>query len=165
MLWIALLFAGMLGLQRTFLLEAERGGLSGLMLCPIDPGDVYLAKFLGNVFFLCLVETVVAPLSLLLLGLPLTRSLLVLPLILLLGIVGFASLGTVFAAMAARTRAREVLFPLMLLPLLVPWLIAAIKVTGALLMTGQWLGVWFGVLLAFDVIFVVTGWLIFGYVI
>ena len=94
-----------------------------------------------------------------------TLFLLALPLVLLLGIVGFSSLGTVFAAIAVRTRAREVLLPLMLLPLLVPLLIAAVKVTGALLAGSDWWGVWLRVLLAFDVIFVVTGWLVFAQVV
>ena len=88
-----------------------------------------------------------------------------LPLVLLLGIIGFSALGTLFAAIAVRTRAREVLLPVMLLPLLVPLLIAAVKVTAALLAGVAWSGVWLRVLLAFDVIFVVTGWLIFAQVV
>ncbi len=134
-------------------------------MCPFDPSTLFLAKFLGNVLFLTLVELVVTPLTLLLLGVQWSWSLLALPLVLLLGIVGFSSLGTLFAAIAVRTRAREVLLPLMLLPLLVPLLIAAVKVTGALLAGSDWAGVWLRVLLAFDVIFVVTGWLIFAQVV
>ncbi len=166
LLWVTLLFAGMLSLQRAFLIEQERGCLSGLLLCPFDPSTLFLAKFLGNVLFLTLVELVVTPLTLLLLGgVQWSWSLLALPLVLLLGIVGFSALGTLFAAIAVRTRAREVLLPLMLLPLLVPLLIAAVKVTGALLAGTDWSGVWLRVLLAFDVIFVVTGWLIFAQVV
>jgi len=165
LLWVTLLFAGMLSLQRSFLIEQERGCLSGLLLCPFDPGTLFLAKLLGNVLFLTAVELIVTPLTLLLLGVRWSWSLLALPLVLLLGIVGFSSLGTVFAAIAVRTRAREVLLPLMLLPLLVPLLIAAVKVTGALLAGSEWSGVWLRVLLAFDVIFVVTGWLIFAQVV
>jgi len=165
LVWVTLLFAGMLSLQRAFLIEQERGCLSGLLLCPFDPSTLFLTKFLGNVLFLLVVEAVVTPLSLLLLGVPWSWDLLMLPLVLLLGIVGFSALGTLFAAIAVRTRAREVLLPLMLLPLLVPLLIAAVKVTGALLAGTAWSGVWLRVLLAFDVIFVVTGWLIFAQVV
>jgi heme exporter protein B len=165
LLWVTLLFAGMLSLQRAFLIEQERGCLSGLLLCPFDPGTVFLAKLVGNALFLVLVEVVVTPLTLLLLGIQGSWLLLMLLLVLLLGIVGFSALGTLFAAMAVRTRAREVLLPLMLLPLLVPLLIAAVKVTGALLAGVEWSGVWLRVLLAFDVIFVVTGWLIFAQVV
>jgi heme exporter protein B len=165
LLWVALLFAGMLGLQRAFLIEQERACFSGLLLCPFEPGALFLAKLIGNLLFLSLVETVVAPLTLLLLQMPWSRSLLALPLVLLLGIVGFSALGTLFAAIAVRTRAREVLLPLLLLPLLVPLLIAAVKITGAVLAGEVWTGVWLRVLLAFDVIFVVTGWLIFSQVV
>jgi heme exporter protein B len=120
---------------------------------------------LGNVLFLLLVEVVVAPLSLAFFGVPFSRSLLMLPVALLLGTVGFSALGTLFSAIAVRTRAREVLLPIMLLPLLVPLLIAAVKVTSAILTGGEWNGVWFRVLVAFDIIFVVTGWLIFSQVV
>lgn len=165
LLWVTLLFAGMLSLQQSFLIEQERGCLSGLLLCPFDPGTLFLAKLLGNALFLMLVQAVVTPLTLLLLGVGFSWSLLTLPLVLLLGIVGFSALGTLFAAIAVRTRAREVLLPLMLLPLLIPLLIAAVKVTSAVLAGTDWSGVWLRVLLAFDVIFVVTGWLIFAHVV
>jgi heme exporter protein B len=165
LLWVTLLFAGMLSLQRAFLIEQERGCFFGLLLCPFEPGTLFLAKLLGNILFLVLVEVLVTPLTLLLLGVPWSPALLMLPLVLLLGIIGFAALGTLFAAIAVRTRAREVLLPVMLLPLLVPLLIAAVKMTGALLAGSAWSGVWLRVLLAFDVIFVVTGWLIFAQVV
>jgi heme exporter protein B len=165
LLWVTLVFAGMLSLQRAFLIEQERGCFSGLLLTPIEPGTLFLAKMLGNVLFLLLVELIVAPLSLALFGAPLLRSLFMLPVVLLLGTVGFSALGTLFAAIAVRTRAREVLLPVMLLPLLVPLLIAAVKVTSAVLTGEEWYGVWFRVLVAFDIIFVVTGWLIFSQVV
>ena len=165
LLWVTLVFAGMLSLQRAFLLEQERGCFSGLLLTPIEPGTLFLAKMLSNVLFLLLVEVIVAPLSLAFFGVPFTRSLLGLPVGLLLGTVGFSALGTLFAAIAVRTRAREVLLPIMLLPLLTPLLIAAVKVTSAVLTGEEWTGVWFRVLLSFDIIFVVTGWLIFSQVV
>jgi heme exporter protein B len=164
-LWVTLLFAGMLSLQRGFLIEQERGCLFGLLLTPIDASTLFVAKFLGNVMFLILVEAIVTPITLLLLGASWSSSLLLLPVIELLGIVGFSALGTLFAAIAVRTRAREVLLPVMLLPLLIPLLIASVKVTGALLAGEIWPEVWLRVLLAFDVVFVVTGWLIFGQVV
>ena len=164
LLWIALIFAGMLSVQRAFILEHERNCIDGLLLCPIDPGQFFFAKFLSNVFFLILVEAIVTPLTIALLGIPFSASLLGLPLVLLLGIVGFSALGTLFSAMTVRTPAREILLPLMLLPLLVPLLIAVVQVTGALLAGDVWAGVWLRVLVAFDVIFVITSWLTFGFV-
>ena len=164
-LWVALLFAGMLSLQRGFLIEQERGCLSGLLLTPIDPSTLFLAKFLGNVLFLSIVETIVTPITLVLFGFVWSSALLMLPVVELLGIVGFSALGTLLSAIAVRTRAREVLLPVMLLPLLIPLLIATVKVTNSLLGGEPGLDVWLRVLLAFDVIFVVTGWLIFGQVV
>lgn len=164
-LWVTLLFAGMLSLQRGFLIEQERGCLSGLLLTPIDPSTLFLAKFVSNVLFLTVVEIIVTPITLALLGSSWLFSLLLLPLVELLGIIGFSALGTLFAAIAVRTRAREVLLPVMLLPLLVPLLIAAVKMTSALLAGEALPEIWLRVLLAFDVIFVVTGWLIFGQVV
>lgn len=165
LVWVGLLFAGMLSLQRTFLIEQERSCLSGLLLCPFDPSELYLAKLLGNICFLAIVEALVVPITIAFLGLPVSWSLFALPLVLLLGIIGFSALGTLFAAMASRTRAREVLFPLLLLPLLVPLLLASVSVTEALLTGGDWTGIWLRVLIAFDVVFVVTGWLIFAQVV
>ncbi len=164
-LWVTLLFAGMLGLQRGFLIEQERGCLFGLLLTPIDPGALFFAKFLGNVLFLIVVEAVVTPTTLVLLGSAWSPALIMLPVVELLGIIGFSALGTLFSTIAVRTRAREVLLPVMLLPILIPLLIASVKVTVALLAGEVWLEVWFRVLLGFDVVFVVTGWLIFGQVV
>jgi heme exporter protein B len=163
-LWVTLLFAGMLSLQRGFLIEQERGCLFGLLLTPIDAGTLFIAKFLGNVLFLTIVEAIVTPMTLLLLGSSWSPLLLLLAAVELLGIIGFSALGTLFAAIAVRTRAREVLLPVMLLPLLVPLLMASVKVTSALLTGEAWPEAWLRVLLGFDVIFVVTGWLIFGQV-
>lgn len=161
-LWVGLLFAGMLSLRRTFLIEQERGCLSGLLLCPLEPSDIFVAKLIGNIVFLSLVELIVVPLTIVFCGLPVSWSLLGLPLLILLGIIGFSALGTLFAALAVRTRAGEVLFPLVVLPLLVPLLLSAVQATGALLSGGDWTGMWLRVLVACDVVFVVAGWLLFG---
>ena len=165
LLWVGLLFAGTLSLQRTFLIEQERGCLSGLLLCPIDPSELFLAKLLGNICFLSIVEAIVVPITILFFGLPVSWSLLALPVVLLLGIIGFSALGTLFSAVAVRTRAREVIFPLLLLPLLIPLLLAAVQITTAILTGEDWTGIWLRVLVAFDVIFVVAGWLLFPQVV
>jgi len=107
-LWVTLLFAGMLSLQRGFLIEQERGCLFGLLLTPIDAGTLFIAKFLGNVLFLTIVEAIVTPITLLLLGSSWSPLLLLLAAVELLGIIGFSALGTLFAAIAVRTRARGV---------------------------------------------------------
>lgn len=165
LLWVGLVFAGLTSIQRAFTLEQGRNCLDGVLLTPVGTGRLFFAKWLGNVLVLSAVQAVVAPLTLALLGIRYTPALVGLPLVLLLGIAGFSALGTLFGAVAARTRMREVVLPLLLLPLLVPLLLAAVNVTGALLAGQIWTGVWLRVLIAFDVVFIVSGWLTFGFVI
>lgn len=165
LLWVGLVFAGLTSIQRAFTLEQDRNCLDGVLLTPVDTGRLFFAKWLGNVIVLSVVQAVVAPLTLALLGIRYTPTLVGLPLVLLLGIAGFSALGTLFGAVAARTRMREIVLPLLLLPLLVPLLLAAVSVTGALLAGQIWTGVWLRVLIAFDVVFIVSGWLTFGFVV
>jgi len=165
-LWVAFVFTGLLGIQRGFLLERENDCLSGLLSAPVDPAAIYAGKLLANVVLLGVTQAVVVPLVGLFLHVDLWAVLPGLVAVLGLGNVGFASLATLFAAVATRTRAREVMLPLLLLPLLVPLLIGAVTATRAVLAGGLLAardGV--AVLVAFDVVFVVAGWLLFAYVV
>jgi heme exporter protein B len=165
-LWVAFVFTGLLGIQRGFLLERENDCLSGLLSAPVDPAAIYAGKLLANVVLLGVTQAVVVPLVGLFLHVDLWGVLPGLIAVLVLGNVGFASLATLFAAVATRTRAREVMLPLLLLPLLVPLLIGAVTATRAVL--GGGLGAardGVAVLVAFDVVFVVAGWLLFAYVV
>lgn len=165
LIWVALVFAGLVSVQRAFTLEQERNCLDGVLLAPLSPGRLFFAKLLGNVVVLSVVQAAVVPLTLALLDIRAAPTLAGLPFVLLLGIAGFSALGTLFGAVAARTRMREIVLPLLLLPLLVPLLLAAVNVTGALLAGQVWTGVWLRVLIAFDVVFIVSGWLMFGFVV
>lgn len=165
LIWVALVFAGVVSVQRAFMLEQERNCLDGVLLTPLSTGRLFFAKLLGNVVVLSVVQAAVVPLTLVLLGIRAAPALAGLPVVLLLGIAGFSALGTLFGAVAARTRMREIVLPLLLLPLLVPLLLAAVNVTGALLAGQVWTGVWLRVLIAFDVVFIVSGWLLFGFVV
>jgi heme exporter protein B len=165
-LWVAFVFTGMAGIQRGFLLERENDCLAGLLSAPLDPADIFAAKLAANVILLAVTQAVVVPLVGLLLHVDLWSVLPGLVVVLLLGNLGFAALATLFAAVAARTRARETLVPLLVLPLLVPLLIGAVQATQAVLAGG--LGEArdaLAVLLAFDVVFAVAGWLLFTYVV
>jgi len=165
-LWVAFVFTGLLGVQRGFLLERENDCMSGLLSAPIDPAAIYAGKLLANVVLLGVTQAVVVPLVGLFLHVDLWGVLPGLVAVLGLGNVGFASLATLFAAVSTRTRAREVMLPLLLLPLLVPLLIGAVTATRAVLAGG--LGAardGIAVLVAFDVVFVVAGWLLFAYVV
>ncbi len=165
-LWATFLFTGLLGVQRGFLLERENDCLAGLLTAPIDPAAIYVGKMLANVTLLAVMQAVVVPLVALFLHVDVGRVLPGLLLVLFLGNVGFAALATLFAAVAARTRAHEVLLPLLLLPLLVPLLIGAVAATRAVLAGGlAAAGEAVTVLVAFDVIFTVAGFLLFAYVV
>jgi heme exporter protein B len=139
-------------------LEQEWGTLEGLRLAPVDRGALYLAKLLGNVLFMLAVEAASLPIAGAFFGLPVLRPAL-LP-VLLLGTLGFAAVGTLFAAMAAHTRAREVLLPVLLLPIAVPVVIASVQATAGVL-DGRGTGPWLNVLVAFDAIFLVVAFLAF----
>jgi heme exporter protein B len=165
-LWVAFVFTGLLGVQRGFLLERENDCLSGLLSAPVDPAAIYAGKLLANVVLLGVTQAVVVPLVGLFLHVDLWAVLPGLVAVLGLGNVGFAALATLFAAVAMRTRAREVMLPLLLLPLLVPLLIGAVTATRAVLGGGlAAAGDGLAVLAAFDVVFVVAGWLLFTYVV
>ncbi len=162
-LWTSFLFAALLGMNRLFQAEHERGGLEGLMLCPVDRPTLYLAKC-GTLFVL-LSATVGATFFLFVVffNVPLSGQWPQLALVGVLGSLGLAALGTSFAAMASKTNAREVLLPLLLVPIAVPLLIAAVKCTGAIL-GGDGLASarsWIQLLVAFDVVFLASGYLTF----
>lgn len=162
-LWTSFLFAAMLGMNRLFQAEHERGGLEGLMLCPVDRTTLYLAKCAS--LFVLLTATVLASLFLFVVffTVRLNGQLPALLAVSLLGTLGLSALGTTFAAMAAKTRARDVLLPLLLVPIGIPLLIASVKCTAAVLRGDDLASVagWLQLLLAFDVIFLAAGYLTF----
>ncbi len=162
-LWIAFVFASLLGLGRTIAAEREQGSLDRLLLCPVDRKAIYLAKLLGNVLFIGVVEIVAIPVFIGLFALPLAVAPL-LPIV-LLGTIGISAVGTLFSAMAAATRTRELLLPILIFPLIVPVVIAAVRATGSLLLASSNEPPWLGLIAAFDVIFLSVSMLTFEYVI
>ena len=163
-LWVAFAFAGVLGLNRSFVLEREGGCIEGLMLTPVDRGVIYLGKFLGNVLSMLFAEAIILPIFAALFDAPVTNPLLWL--IVVLGTIGIAAVGTLFAAMAVTTRAREIMLPLLLFPVSVPVLIAATKATAQVMdgMGPSTAAPWLRLLLAFDLIFTTVAFLGFEYV-
>lgn len=163
-LWVAITFAGMLGLARSFVLERDQGCLDGLLLCPVDRGVLYWGKMIGNLIFITMTEVVILPLCFALFNL-VFRPLL-LPVV-LLGTVGFSAVGTIVSAMSVHARAREVMLPILLFPLVLPILIAAVKLTGGVLdeLPLSEMKNWLQLLVGFDVIFAVVSYLAFDYVV
>jgi len=166
-LWVSFLFAGMLGIQRSMLLERENECLAGLLLSPVDAGELFIAKLLGNVLVLACMQVLIVPLVALFFGADITAQLPSLAVVLGLGNVGFAAVATFFAAVAARTRSREVMFVLLVLPLLLPLVILAVSATREVLGGGGMAGAGstLSYLLAFDVIYCTTGWMLFEFVV
>ncbi|OIO92084.1 MAG: hypothetical protein AUK03_10180 [Anaerolineae bacterium CG2_30_64_16] len=164
-IWVAVSFAGTLGLNRAFVIEQDKGSLAGLLLAPVDRSAIYFGKMLGNLLFMLVVEAILLPLVMIFFNLTLLtwQHLLVLG----LGTFGFAAVGTIFSAIAVNTRAREVLLPILLFPVLVPVLVAGVKMTGALLdgETFSSLSNWLRLTLVYDVVFTGVAYLTFGYVV
>lgn len=162
--WITGTFAATLTLGRAFSTELDHGAIDGLLLAPVPREAIFLGKWCGALAFALLVDAVVLPLAILFFNLPVSpgRALLLLG-ILALAKLGFTAVGTVFSALVAKLRARELLLPLLVLPFLVPPLVAGVQVTSRLL-DGQPLADasgWLRLLLAYDVVFVVGGLLVF----
>ena len=166
-LWVTLLLAAVIGVGRLFAAEREQGGIDALLLAPVDRTALFLAKASALFLFLVAVEIVAVPaFGLLLLGPSLGGALPELLAILILGDLGIAAAGALVAALAAETRARELIGPLLLLPLLVPVLIACAQATEPLLRQHQGpedLGRWLGLLTLYDVVFVLLSVAVFDY--
>ena len=165
-LWLGFILSALLALGRTFLLEREHDCWEGLLLAPGDKSAIYLGKLGANLALMATVEALVLALFVVFFDIDLGRAFPGLLLVVALGTVGLGAVGTLFAAMTAHVRAREVLFPVLLLPVQIPVLLATVKATEALLL-GEPLGAvahWVKLLAAADVIYLVIGLLTFDVV-
>jgi heme exporter protein B len=162
-LWLGFILSGLLALGRTFLVEREHDCWEGLLLAPGDKSAIYLGKLAGNLALMTVVETLVLALFVVFFDIDLARAFPGLLVVVALGTLGLAAVGTLFAAMTAHIRAREVLFPVLLLPVQVPVLLATVKATEALLLGEPLAAVahWIKLLAAADVIYLVVGLLTF----
>lgn len=167
--WITVLFAGLIGFARTFEVERDDGAIDSLLLVPLDRSGLFLAKCAANLAFILAVQAVLLPTFALLFHFDLGPSWMTMILVVFLVDVGFVAIGTLFASLAAQTRSRELVLPILALPALVPLFLAAFELTSDLL-GGDGLDAiaargWFGILVAFDVIFSVASALAFEFVI
>jgi len=164
-LWATVAFAGTLGLSRSLAREQQTGCIDGLLLAPVDRSAIFFGKALGNLVFMIVVEVVLLPLFSALFNVPLLQGGVII--VMALGTVGYAAVGTLLAAVAVNTRAREVMLPVLLLPLAVPALIAAVQATGGLVEGGTLaeVGGWIRLLVVYDLIIVAISMLTFGYVV
>ncbi|HEX3375532.1 MAG TPA: heme exporter protein CcmB [Candidatus Acidoferrales bacterium] len=164
LLWLAFLFAGSLMLQSSFLREQTNDTLAALRLAPIDPFSIIAGKMAANFLFLLLVEVILLPVFAVLYNVAILPVLPQLLLVLVMGTIGLAATGTVFSAVAAQARLRELLLPLLLLPVLAPVLIASTEATIGVLQDPSELSlVWLTFLACFDLIFLTAAWMVGEY--
>jgi heme exporter protein B len=166
-LWITMLFAGLIGFARTFAIEREDGAIDTLLLVPLDRSGLFAAKAGANLVEVLALQAVALPVFALLFDLDLGARGATLAAVVALTDVGFVSVGTLFAALAAQTRSRELLLPVLALPMLVPVFIPAVELSADLLGGRPLPEVaargWFAVLLCFDIVATTVGALTFEY--
>jgi heme exporter protein B len=164
-LWATAAFAGTLGLSRSLAREQQTGCIDGLLLAPMDRSAIFFGKALGNLVFMVIVEIILLPLFSALFDVGLLQMGVLV--VTALGTVGYAAVGTLLAAIAVNTRAREVMLPILLLPLVIPALISAVQATGGLVEGGTMaeVGGWVRLLVIYDLIIVAVSMLTFEYIV
>lgn len=164
-LWTTFAFAGTLGLNRSMSVEKDRGCLDGLLLAPVDRSVIYFGKGISNLAFMLIVEAIVLPVYSMLYNVNLFRFDLLG--VILLGSIGYTAVGTLLSAMSVQTRTREVLLPILLFPVAMPVLLAAVKASNGLLAGAEFAEVLtpLNILIVYDVIFIAVAFMVFDYVV
>ena len=155
-LWVAFLFSGTLGLNRSFVLEKENGCLMGLILAPADRTTIYFGKLISNFVFLTAMELFILPLFMVFFNIDLLEHLLPLLLVIFLCTLGFCTLGTLLSSLSSNLKTREIMLPILLYPLLVPIVIGVVRMTGQILAGEPLSGMmnWIGLTASFDIIYI-----------
>lgn len=160
-LWVVILFAGVLGLNRSFGAESDRGTLPALLLAPVERSAIYLGKVLANLIFTLLTAAFILVVMTFIFDVDMLQFWVLVGVA--LGVLGYVGIGTIFAALSASSRARESMLPILLLPVMVPVFMAGVGLTAGVLDGRSFdsLRNWLGVLIAFDVIFLLAALLLF----
>jgi heme exporter protein B len=164
LVWLAVLFASVLSFRQAYQIESEDGAMESLVLSPFDRAAIFLGKAAGVAVELVLLEAIVLLLVSALFGLSLGKAPAILAAAFLLGTLGLSAIGSLFGALTEWTRTREAIFPLLVLPLATPVLVAGVKATelGVAGRAGE-AGSWLGLLVAFDVVFLSLGMIVYGH--
>ena len=164
-LWVAYLFSGVLCFEKTFAVERNDGVLAALLMAPIDRGAIYLAKLTSNLVLIAAVAAVVTPAGVLFFGFDLSAAPGTFAVVMALSIVGFAAVGTLFAAMVSSTRLQGGLLAMMIFPITLPLVLVSTQLLMKAFRDGVApSGPALGVLVAFDLIFLIVSWLVFEWV-
>ncbi len=164
-LWVTFTFAGTLGLNRSMAQEKDRGCMDGLLMAPVDRSAIYMGKVIGNLVFMFAVEIVVIPVFSVLYNVNLINFGLIL--VVLLGSVGYIAVGTLLASMAVQTRTRDMLLPILLFPVVIPLIVAAVKASAGFIQSLPLNEItpWLNLLIVYDVVFLAVAWMVFDYVV
>jgi heme exporter protein B len=164
-LWTTFAFAGTLGLNRSMAVEKDRGCIDGLLLAPVDRSAIYFGKAISNLAFMLIVEAIVLPVYSVLYNANLFR--LDFLGVILLGSIGYSAVGTLLSAMAVQTRTRDVLLPILLFPIAIPVLLAAVKASGGLLAGAEFSEILtpLNILIVYDVVFIAVAFMVFDFVV
>ncbi len=164
-LWVTFVFAGTLGLNRSLAMEKDRGCLDGLLLAPVDRTAIYFGKMIANLLFMLAVALIVLPIYSVLYNTNLFNAGLFA--VILLGAEGYVAVGTLLAAMAVQTRTRDILLPILLFPVIVPVLVAAVKASSGFLtaIPMDEITPWINLLLVYDVVFTAVAFMVFEFVV
>ena len=164
-LWVTFMFAATLGINRTFAAEKDRNTLDGLLLAPVDRSAIYFGKMLSALTFVLIVEVAIMPVFTILYNVNLLKPLFFM--VVFLGTIGYVVVGTLLAAMAVHTRAREVMLPILLFPVTMPVLLASVRTCEGILTGLQWSRVTgpFNLIVAYDIIFLAISYMTFEYLV
>ncbi len=164
-LWATFAFAGTLGLNRSMAIEKDRGCLDGLLLAPVDRSAIYFGKMISNLAFMLTVEVIILPVYSVLYNVNLFQPGLLM--VILLGSIGYAGVGTLLAAMSVQTRTRDILLPILLFPVIIPVLLAAVKASNGFLEGVEISEIILPInlLIVYDIIFISLAFMFFEYIV
>jgi heme exporter protein B len=164
-LWSTFAFAGTLGLNRSMALEAENKSMDGLLSAPIDRSAIFFGKFIGNLMFMIIVEAITLPIYSVLYNVNLIDLRLIG--VLLLGSIGYASVGTLLSAMAVQTRTRDLLLPVLLFPIVIPLLVAAVRASSGILNGSpiDFILPAVNLMIVFDLVMIALAYMFFDYIV
>ena len=165
-LWVAFLFAGTIGLNRSFMLEKENGCLQGLLLAPMDRTALYFGKLVSNFVFLLIMEVFTLPLFMVFFNIDLLPHLLPLLYVIFVGTLGFCAVGTLLSSLSANLKTRDIMLPILLYPLIIPIIIGSVRMTGQVL-AGEPLSSmmnWVSLTLCCDIIYIAISIMVIDFV-
>jgi len=165
-LWVAFLFAGTIGLNRSFMLEKENDCLQGLLLAPMDRTALYFGKLVSNFVFLFIMEVFTLPLFMVFFNIDLLPHLLPLLYVIFVGTLGFCAVGTLLSSLSANLKTRDIMLPILLYPLIIPIIIGSVRMTGQVL-AGEPLSNmmnWVSLTLCFDIIYIAISIMVIDFV-